>query len=277
MTLKRAVFALLALLVLAVAAFAITGGPLADIKPASVRADDPDADRRGRALLAAAYEAHGGDAALRSHQTATFTMRDTWFGVNALFNPWPDADQHLRMTTRIHSFDSAAHLLNGPEEGVTWGITDGRSWRLRDGSKTVAPDADIEFMLPTTHYFTELPQRLTEAELVRYVGEETIADSTFDVVFATWGSLDATEQFDQYLVYIDKDTGRIGKIFYTVREIMRSVSGTAHLDDQRSVDGWWVPHRMTITATPSDDPEGSPLHRMVIEEYAFDVDDLPAT
>lgn len=255
---------------LAGGAAGVLGLPLVDIRPQSVSVDaDPGAEARGRALLLSAFEAHGGQAALSRHRTEHLSLHDEWFGAAKWFNPWPSADQHLSMTANIHTFDSYAALLDGPEAGVTWGITEGRTWRETPAGRVFEPDADIAFMLPTVHYFLEMPQRLTEAALVRYVGDESIGGRDYHVVYATWGSITANREFDQYLVYIDAETGRLGKVAYTVREVASVASGVAHLDDQREIDGWWVAHDMWVTPTVSDSAADA-LHRMVVSDFRFD-------
>lgn len=188
-----------------------------------------------------------------------------------LFNPWPDDDQRARITTRIHTFDSRAELLNGPDEGLTWGIQDWAPYTERDGARTAVDDASIRFMLPTVQYFVEMPQRLTEAELVRHVGQQTVGGDTYDVVYATWGTLEANAEYDQYLLFFAPESGRLAKAQYTVREMMNLAVGTIHLDDQRAIDGYWVPHRMTVTSSPQDDPD-TYMHRMVLTDFHFDAD-----
>lgn len=273
---KRLLGALIGLLVAGVAVLAITGGPLADIKPDGIATTlDPQAEAKGRAILAKAYAAHGGDAALRSHRTATVEFSDAWVGLNKVFSPWPAATQDARMTMKVHSFDSEADLLNGPDAGLTWGITDRRAWSRKDGTTTVAPNPGLEFILPTVHYFFEMPQRLTEAGLVQYVGEETIGGTLYDVVYLTWESLDARPDFDQYLAYFDRGTGRLSKIKYTVREIAKMVTGTMHLDDQRQIDGWWVPFKQSVTQEPTDDPDAF-IHRITVTSFAFDAHGITA-
>lgn len=255
-------------LLLAVIALVVTGGPLADLRPPEITVD-PQSERetRGRALLDEAWRAAGGERTL-AHQRARFELRDEWLGISTLFNPWPDDDQRMQIELRTHTFDSQVEFLDGPEEGTTWGITEGSGWIERDGQRTSSDDTNLLFMLPTVHYFMEISQRLTEASIARWAGERTIDGRTYDVVFATWRTVEAHDEEDQYLVFIDRATGRIGKVQYTVREIARFVVGTCHLGDQREVDGVWIPHRMSVTSEPTDSPEDY-MHRMSVSEFTW--------
>lgn len=270
---KRTLLLLLAgiaaILILVIGAVVVTGGPLADLRPPSITIEpQPDREARGRALLQTAWEAVGGDKTM-ARPAARFRFRDHWQGFLAtLFNPWPSGDQEADFVVRTHSFDSRAHLINGPEAGVTWGIDDSQGWRLVDGQRAPSDDPKLRFMLPTVHYFMEIAQRLTEAPIARWVGTETIGTETYEVVYATWKTAEAHDGADQYLVYIDPKTGRIAKTKYTVREIARFATGTCHLEDYREVDGVMIPHRMTVTPEPGDDVEAY-LHRMTVSDFVW--------
>lgn len=271
---KRALLALAALvggaLTLAGLGLAVFGLPLADIRPPEVSLDpDPASEIRGRALLAEMLEAHGGERALHRHRSLSFDFTDDWYGAAGLVNPWPANDQRAVITQQVHSFDSTAHLQNGPDQGLTWGITEGRAWVERDGARTEVDDPDIRFMLPTVHYFVEMPQRLTEADIVRYVGEREVAGQPYEVVYATWGEVGANAEYDQYLIYLHPETHRLAKVHYTVREILPVATGVAHLMDQREVDGFWFAHDMPVTGAVGDSPEQA-FHRMRLANLRFD-------
>lgn len=257
------------------AGLAAWGGPLLDLRPAEISLDTPQPEReaRGRALLQAAYEAHGAQAWM-AHPGQRLEMRDTWPGwMGTVGSPWPHPDMRLTVHQRRHSFDSDVVLHGGEVEGTVWAIRDGQPLRQAPGGeREPVDDATIAFILPTVHYFVELPQRLTEAELVRHVGTETVGGSDYEVVYATWGSWAANETFDQYLVYIDPESGRIEKVAYTVREIARFIGGTAHYQAFQELDGVTLGTRITITNAVTDDPSTDQglIHRMVIEEMAVE-------
>lgn len=277
-TVSRAAMALVALIAIAVGAIVASGRPIADILPddAFDGAPTAEAQARGRALLAASLDAAGGAAAWARHRTQVLDMRDVWQGVGRLFNPWPAADVTVHLVQRRHTFDSRAVFTAGVDGPLTWEVRDRAAYeRAGDGAREPVDDANIRFMLPTVQYFVELPQRLTEAELAAWTGETTVRGRTYDIVYATWGSWAANPKYDQYLVHVDRQTGRVGMLQYTVREAMRIATATAHLDDYREVDGLWIPFEMTVTAAPTDDPHGDGwMHRMTVTSVAFDSEDL---
>ena len=253
-------------------------GCLSDIRPDSfaASAEDPEAAARGRALLEDAAEAHGGLAAWRARDSVTVELTDEWQGIGRLFNPWPSRMIDVRLEQKLGTFDSRATFLNDQDAGLVWGIAEGESW-VQPPGKSAKPknDGDLRFILPTMHYFTEIPYRLLEAPLVLDLGRETIDGRTYERVYATWESLEPNAEYDQYVVYIDTETGRIAKTHYTVREIFRSVSGTMHYEDYQAVDGAWMPHWMVVTSTPQDALEDY-LHEVRVRSWSFDRADASA-
>ena len=133
----------------------------------------------------------------------------------------------------------------------------------RDGAAEVpVEDADLRFMLPTVHYFVEMPQRLTEAAIVRAAGKERVGGVDYDVVYATWGTVGANPTYDQYRIYMDPETHQLAKVWYTVREIGGFVTGVAHLEDRREVGGFVFAHHVPVTPDLHDDPAADAMHTM---------------
>ncbi|MCB9689812.1 MAG: hypothetical protein H6735_32535 [Alphaproteobacteria bacterium] len=248
---------------------------LADIRPDAISIDEVQQERaeRGRAMLRSAADASGYDAWLRADRSE-LAFADTWYGVGRAFNPWPSAHVTADIVQLPGTFDSEVRFTSGAKDGWTWGIEDGHAYVVDpEGGRSETDDAQLRFMLPTTQYFVDMPFRILEAPIVRYVGEETHLGVDYDVVYVTWKSVEANPEFDQYLMYVDQGTGRLGKVQYTVRESARFVSATGHFDDVEQADGIWVPRTMTINTSPDADPATDRLHVMVVDEISFHDDD----
>lgn len=246
----------------------LTGGPLVDLKPDVITvAPQPEREARGRALLQGAWEAVGGEQTF-ARPALHFLFDDQWQGAAQLFTPWPDVRQRARVTLQTHTFNSRFELLNGERKGTTWGIDNGRGWTEVNGTRSPSEDSDLLFILPTVHYFVELSQRLTEAKVVRWVDERVIDGTTYDVVLATWKTVEGHDDADQYLVYVDQQTRRIGWAHFTVREVARFATGACKLEDYREVGGVWIPHRITIFAEPGDAPAEF-MHRMTLSKVKW--------
>ncbi len=266
---------------------AVTDG-LADLRTEGFR-DTAARRTRGRELLDAAVARQGG-AAWSGHTTLSVT------GVDRFREPgpwWPQKDQRGEFLMALGTFTSRVELLDGPGAGAVWGI---QSWRpYRAASRTASVeflehDLPIEFYLPTLHYFNELPFRLAAAPIVVDLGTATLHGSTYDRVLVTWGQAAPSNDVDQYVAWIDRQSGLITKVHYTVREVaslpfiadeqkpvMRAgTAGTIHFDDFRQVGGVRLPfrHVVTLFGPAQSGPEPAKDERWVhifeIENASFD-------
>lgn len=130
-------------------------------------------------------------------------------------------------------------------------------------------DDTIEFFLPTYHYFFEFPFRIQSATVVHDVGEARKNGRSYDRVFATWNSLAVNSEVDQYIVWINRESGLIDRIEYTVREFGGAAAGATVFRDYRSVDGVQIPHLLSIRLVV---PGGGEVeaHRVTVEEARWD-------
>ena len=240
--------------------------PLADIRPDTVdpEATDLDAEARGRALLEAAADAHGGLAAWQQKQTTELIFRDEWRGLATLMAPWPSSDVRANIVQRTRTFDSVVTFQDGAPDGLVWGIEAWKPW-VDDGSgRQNVEDSDIRFMLPTTQYFVEMPFRMLEAELVRDAGPVTVDGVTYDTVYATWGGWSANEDYDQYVIYLDPQTHRWAKVAYNRardhapgqrhRSLRSAQRGRGDLDSPPDAD--WRGRRSGRCVDARDDDRG---------------------
>ena len=225
----------------------------------------PTESTRGRALLAEALQAHGG---IRWSQTETLDLRlrDQWVGLlGALTNPWPESDITVDLRLRVGTFDARAEFIGDNLAGTVWGMQGWRTYHHNEQGDVVFEDNDdAAFILAAVQYLIELPLRLRSAELVAYAGREQVSGQEYDVVFVTWGQLDAHREADQYKVYLDPATKRIVKAHYTVRDFARFAEGTIHYEDFRLVDGLLIPYRMSVTSSVDSSPDDY-IHRIDVE------------
>lgn len=233
-------------------------GCAADIRPDTLReVTKPSAadEAKGRALLARAAQVQGAQA-WEQVKTYTLVMRDQWQGVMPkLLNPWPQSDVKLKMSFRADSFDARAEFLSGDEQGTIWGLQSWKTYEIkRGGAAEFKDNEDAAFIMPALQYLFEFTFREHDSQVVTYAGSEVVRGVRYERVFLTWEGLNPSDEVDQYMVYVDEKSGRVEKIFYTVRDIMDSATGTIHFDDWRNVEGISVPFRQRVTFDVHDDP-----------------------
>lgn len=227
---------------------------------------DAAAQTKGRALLELTAKVHGLER-WQTVETFEVEMTDLWQGfVGRLGNPWPKPKVDVRLQFRRGSFDARAEFLNDPDlEGLTWGVQSFKPYTVQEGGKvTFVDEKDIGFILNALQYFIEFPERGRGAEFVTYAGKRTVDGTLYDLVYITWGQLEAHSGADQYVAFINPKTHRMEKISYTVRDIAGFVSGTIHFDRFRDVDGVLVPFLMTVTSEGETDLSDF-LHQMVVK------------
>jgi hypothetical protein len=241
---------------------------------------------RGRELLLAAARKQGLEK-WKQHHTLEVVASDTWPSGSPW---WPASPQRFRARRRLGTFTSSVELLNGDRQGEVWGIQSWASYKQRGGgAASFAPDRAIRFYLPTLQYFDELPFRMLAAPLILYAGEGEYLGRRHEKVFVTWGTPEPHAGHDQYVLWIDAQTGLIDVVRYTLRNavplsspLMRPVmkvfaAGTIHFRDYRRQDGVLVSFEQTVTLPPPESTrlplEANYVHRLVLEDARFDAFD----
>ncbi len=270
------------LLVLALAGLAVFQmSRLSDVRPPELAGNEVTAERaqRGRELLGRLEDAHGGYSAWIGRPGVRVEFRDHWPGavMRALAMPWAESGLLMRSTMLRGSDASRLEFLEGRDAGRGWGIQNWMTYRVA-GDNTVSPDRritfedddDIRFWLPTFQYFFEAPFRLREGGVVADAGPETVAGVTYQRVFVSWGRAAPRPEIDQYLAWIDPDSGRLEYLEYTVRDMMPGIVGCMHYRDYRQVEDLWVAMTMAVVEGPGG-PDA--LHRFELEDVRFE--DVP--
>jgi hypothetical protein len=247
-----------------------------DLRPDSLSTETltAEAAQRGRQLLAQAAERHG-QGAWESHSTLELVATDAWFGLIAHtpFNPWSLSEQKLRMLLLRGTWSSRVELLSGPDKGTVWGIQSWHPYRAgSSGMPRFADDPTIQFYLPTYQYFIEAAFRLGTAEILADIGEARDHGETYDRVFATWGSVEAHMEHDQYIVWVNRGSGLIERFEYTVRDFGGVAAGATTYSDYRRIGGVMIPHRLSIRLVMPGGFE-SEAHVLEVESAAWDTVD----
>ncbi|MEE8148319.1 MAG: hypothetical protein V3T24_11985 [Longimicrobiales bacterium] len=256
---------------------AFTFGWLADIRPNAVRDGISEQEEvRGRELLAELARSHGLDR-WHSHESLQVEMSDTWFGpIGLAMNPWAVQSQEIRLGVQVGSWTTRMELMNGPNAGDVWGVQDMNAYFARgDGPAEFDPDPDIsvampaDFLAPTFQYFFELPLRIESASVVAWAGEAERDGQQYDLVYATWGSPEPQRHIDQYLIWINRETGRADRVEHTIRDLASSGMGAIVYSGHQERDGVHFPRRGEAVVVFPGGASAS-LHVMIWQEPRFD-------
>ena len=66
-------------------------------------------------------------------------------------------------------------------------------------------------------YLFELPLRLVDTPILEYAGTREVEGMNYEIVCATWGSIEPNQNFDQYLLFIHPGTYQLASNSYTIR------------------------------------------------------------
>jgi hypothetical protein len=266
------------ILLLAVIYFVI---PTADLRNDAIKRSGitEQVAAKGKQLLLTAAQAHGIEKA-KSYTTAEFTFADEWTGLMGKFmNPWPENNKSIRMQTLLGTFTCRVEFLEGKGAGEIWGIQAWAAYKQENKNTEAVfeEDGTIQFFLPTQHFFSELPFRVLQTEIIAYMDNRSLEGKDYHLVFATWGTAEPNTDYDQYVIWINKETSLIEKMSYTAREMFSFMEATIHFSDFKNIQGVMVPFKHTTTMDrPEDvnyDMTEEYLHQITFTDFRFDTFD----
>ena len=268
-TRKRIIVLLSLLILLVVVSYLVI--PTADLRNDAIKRSGitEQAAAKGKQLLLTAAQAHGIETA-KSYTTAEFTFADDWIGLMGKFmNPWPENNKLMRMQTLLGTFTSRVEFLEGKGEDEIWGIQAWATYKQENKNTEAVfeEDGTIQFFLPTQHFFSELPFRVLQAEIVAHMGDRSLDGKEYYLVLATWGTPEPNGEYDQYVIWINKETSLIEKMSYTVREMFSFMAATIHFSDFKNIQGVMIPFKQTTT---TDRPYNEHLHQITYTDFKFD-------
>lgn len=224
----------------------------------------PD-ERKAKELLHKMGAAHG-IANWEKLATYTVTFEDEFFGkIGNNAKPYPEANTQFELDYIPGTFDGRMTFKGGEWDGNVWGMQSWNTYELNSEGKTeFKENKDARFWVPTYQYFIEFPSRIQEATAFAYAGERTIDGIACEGIIASWNTTKPQRKIDQYLIWIAKDTKRIYKLEYTIRELYSFLTGAAYFKDYKNYDGIYLPSKLPVESNLS---KNGWLHEMRIIDF----------
>jgi len=186
-----------------------------DIRPVQIRKEIQEEDfTKGSRLLKEMQDAYGGIEYWKTLGRGSYAQEADWYDDKLGVAGWDTNPQKFEMTSFLGSDDSQFKLLNGANKDQTWGVEDWKTYELVGGLKEFVENEKYQHKLVYKNYWFQFPFRISEAPIIAYAGESTVKGETYDLLYATWGSESANTKFDQYVLYIDKETKLVEWLFY---------------------------------------------------------------
>ena len=192
---------------------------LANLSTEAINTESVNREEKAIQLLEKTIKAHNFQA-LANAETYSYKVKDNWKGPMVLMNPFPKDNEWMEMRFRPATFDAQMQYLDTRNKDKVYGLQS-LQYYLMDGDEEVEfkKKPKMEFSIAAVQYLFELPLRLINAPILKYAGKKMWEGVEYDLVFATWESIDPNDTYDQYLLYLHPETHELAFASYTVRAI----------------------------------------------------------
>jgi len=242
---------------------------LSDLRPKDYRSSEKytdEAHKKGVEILKRYAEVSGQEKwnTINSYQ---IYFNDDFYGLLGKYGqPFKNKKNQFKLDYYPQENSGTLLFLNGKKKGEVWGYNEGNTY-YRESINSPIIDKEkkgIRFWVPTYQYFIELPFRISNADVIYHVGEEKYGLETYDKVLITWKKAEPQRKLDQYLLWVNQNTGLVHKMQYTIRDQGSFFVGTALIDDHYNYDGIVIP---SIFKVYLKEKSTKPLH--IMRPYNF--------
>ncbi|MBW1294860.1 hypothetical protein [Aquimarina litoralis] len=222
---------------------------IADLRTTNISDASVPREPKAIELINTVIENQGLDV-LESSETYSYKAIDHWKGIFSWGNPFPENKELMVLKFRPNSFDGQFHYPQ-KKNYKTYGLQSMNYYEINhEGTVNFKNNKKIQFALPAIQYLFELPLRLRNVPILKYAGEQLFEGEKYDLVFATWNSVEPNKKYDQYLLYISKD-GYLNFASYTVRESSaitpKNIYGSIRYENRiQNADGIQYPSTLYI-------------------------------
>jgi len=252
---------------------------IADLRTKEVKQEGVTKQKleKGKLLLDQAWKAQGFDK-LSEHTVYSYHGQDTWKGMlGRMGNIWSKSTSEMDFKYKIGSFDGQVKFENSNYSGL-------QNWNYYDiiNNDTIFSDLKLKknerivFGVSAFQYFVEMIDRLRQAPVVVYQGEDEFRGQMYDLVLCTWGTVEPHMEHDQYVAWINKKTGLMDFTHYTIRDSYlkppgyKSIGGVIEFTDFKEVEGMLIPHTHLVYALKLRRNPNKNLHKLIISGFKFD-------
>ena len=237
---------------------------------------------KGKKILQEAWLKQGFHQ-LHEHSTYSFNGNDTWKGLmGKIGKPWPDAKSNMFFQFEVGTFDSQVKYLDGKKANVSSGLQSWNYYEFEEGAKPqkMKMNKRVRFGLSAYQYFFEMLDRMKNAPIISWAGEEKFLGKKYDIVFVTWNKVEPHMGNDQYKLLINQETKLLDYAIYTLRENYlkmpggRSFHGSVKYDDYRAVNGILIPHKQTVFLNKPKKNDHKNVHQLLVTDFRFDSFDV---
>jgi len=237
---------------------------VADLRPEESRELKLDSIK-GSQLLQQMAVAHGIET-WKTVATYTIGFEDEFYGfMGKQANPFDTDKISFTLNYIAGTFDGRLDFYLATKAKNSWGIQDWNTYEIKQSELKFKKKSDITFWLPTYQYFIEFPIRIQSATAMSYVGDRVVDGQGCNGVIVSWNTVEPQRKTDQYLVWLSKETHRIVKLEYTIREEYKFLTGAVLYKNYVDYNGLILPTSLPVETNLLK--EGELLHTMRIKSF----------
>jgi len=186
-------------------------------------------------------------------------------------------DVEFRFAT--NTFDGQIAYKEGRKENQVYGLQSWTGYKRKDADAVVEEKDSKRYAwgLATYHYLLEAPMRLRGAEIIKYAGEKEVDGQMYDLIFITWGSEKPNKEFDQWLMYVNRETKFVDLAEVTISDFFLPMPkglqhGTARYKREKSAVGAYLPSEVKVQiGGPKNEKKRA--YAFTLDNYQFDTFD----
>lgn len=256
---------------------------LHDVRPKQLKLEGITSENtvKGKRILDRVWKKQGGDK-LKKRSVYSFHGFDTWKGTLGKFGKlWPDLKTNLDFKYDVNSENGQLTFVDGQRKGAIVGLQSGNYYEINNDKiefldKSAKSNIRAYFGLSHIQYFLQLLEHLRAAPIINYAGQDEFRGNKYDLVFCTWEKPEPHIEHDQYLVWINQETGIMDFVEYSVREPhvkppgYKAVGGALEFTDYREIDGVMIPYVQIVYPIKKRKKQDNFIHRLIISDFQFD-------
>jgi len=235
----------------------------------------------GKQILENAWKKQGYDK-LTSHTVYSYQANDVWKGLfGKMAQIWPDMKTELKFKYKLGTFDGQVQFLDGKQKNDIVGLQNWNYYEIQN-NKLLFKDKNNRknkrkvFGIAAFQYFNEMIDRIKNAPIISYAGENEFRGEHYELVFCTWEKPEPHQKHDQYVAWINKKTGLMDFVQYTLRESYikppgyKLLGGAVEFTNFKNIDGILIPHTQLVYAIKLRKNPKRNLHKVSISNFEFD-------
>jgi hypothetical protein len=201
-----------------------------------------DLETQAKKIIQEAQEKQGSTSSVSIEFYGTDIWK-SWFVW--LFTPCTEMNQEFHTVMDSKTEDIVYTYQNGRKKGESIGIKNGQEYSIINGSESFSESSLIRMYLRPLFNYVYWSHRITNQKIQIYLGDTIISHSTYSRVYVSPVS-ELSDSQNQYIIYINKTTGNIDFIEFTLRELLRTYKGVLRYKSYRKIEGIPIPFEIEI-------------------------------